>query len=50
MIALQQSHNINSLNGGNPDCNVCEAQTLADATHDINKTFKTEENFMATEH
>ena len=53
MIALQQSHNVNSLNGDNPDCSVHEAQTLADVMYDFNKTFKTEENFarpMATKH
>ena len=45
MIALQQSHNVNSLNGDNLDYSVCEAQMLADAMCDFNETFKTEENF-----
>ena len=42
---LQQNHNIDSLNGETLDCNMCEAQTLADVTCDFNETFKTEENF-----
>ena len=45
MITSQQTHDINSLNGENNECDMCEAQTLADAMCDFNKTFKNEENF-----
>ena len=34
MIALQQSHNINTPNGDNPHCSVCEAQMPADTMCD----------------
>ena len=43
MVMPQQNHNINSLNGNSLDCNVCEAQTLADTMCDFNDTFKMEE-------
>ena len=45
MMTLQQSHDVNSLNGTTADCDINEAQMLADTICDFNKTFKTEENF-----
>ena len=49
MITLQQSHDINSLNGDNLDCNVHEAQTLANTTCDFNMTFQEGNHFTARE-
>ena len=45
MIALQQSHNVNSLNGDENAQSAHEAQMLADVICDFNETFKNEENF-----
>ena len=42
----QQHHNIDNLNGETLDCNVSKAQMLADVMCDMNKTFRTEENFV----
>ena len=45
MMALQQSHNVNSFIGDTTNCDTNEAQTLVNATCDCNGTFKMEENF-----
>ena len=45
MMTSQQSHNVNSSNGTTTDCDINEAQTLADTICDFNETLKTEENF-----
>ena len=48
MVTPQQNHNIDSLNGETNEHSMCEAQTLADAICDFNKTFKNEENFTSS--
>ena len=42
----QQHHNIDSSNGEMLDCDTNEAHTLVDAMCEMNKTFRTKENFM----
>ena len=43
---LQQHHNIDSLNGKTLDHDMNEAQTPVDVMCNVNKMFRTEENFV----